>query len=226
MEACPNPYTRDALTGVPALTLHNPWGLAIARYGKDVENRGWAPPPGVTRLFIHAGKDFDSTGLALLRRYGHDDALAHVVPSAIVAVADLEQVCRVALNSRRRCSCGRWAFAGQAHWRLTNVHALPSPVPCRGRQRLWHPAGAILDAVAESLARLALIPLTCNGRRLDDKGRPVGDRHGAQLDPRSGETADELDRRARVVGWKVGPRPEAGAPPDAMCPRCGRGSNE
>lgn len=41
-----------------ALTLLNPWAQAIAYWGKDVENRTWAPPASLVgeRIAIHAGK--------------------------------------------------------------------------------------------------------------------------------------------------------------------------
>lgn len=215
-----NPYSRQSLAGVPALTLLNPWGLAITRYGKNVENRGWPPPPNLTRFLIHAGKGSDPDGMAHLRSVGYEDALAHVVPSAIVAVADLNGCCRLAVRGRD-CPCGRWAAARQFHWKLTNVVPLPEPVPCRGAQRLWRPAPDVIDAVAEALGLVHWDPLVCAGRRVDDRGRPVGDPHGARFDPRPGETYPAMELRARIYGWKIGPRPADGSAPDAMCPGCG-----
>lgn len=216
-------YTREGLAGVSALTLRNPWGLAITRYGKDVENRSWRPPADTTRLFIHAGKAWDPDGLPFLRQFGYEDgALTHVVPSAIVAVADLVGVCSTWSTSfgyERECTCASpWAVRGRVHWHLSNVVPLPAPVPCPGRQRLWIPAPDILDGVAASLASLAWAPLVC--RRVDGRGRAVGDPHGLEYQPEPGETYAAMELRARMERWKVGPRPADGSSPDAMCPGC------
>lgn len=223
----PDQYTRQGLEGVPALTLFNPWALAIARYGKDPENRPWPPPPRVTRLLVHAGKAWDPAGLPFLRGIGHPDALAHVAPSAIVAVVDVVGVCGKAIDTDRPCGCPpRWARPGQYHWRLANPVALPAPVSCRGRQRLWRPDPATLRGVAASLALLAWEPLVCRGRRATGDGRPVGDPHGVTCRPGPGETPAALELRARMDGWKIGPRPADGSAPDAMCPSCAQPSPE
>lgn len=217
-----NPYTRPELIGVPALTLLNPWGLAITRLGKTIENRTWAPS-GATRLFIHAGKGDDEAGYEhLVRKVGqrYDQLEAWVVRSAIVAVADLVAVCHVA-ETGMRCNCPPlWAAPGQVHWRLTDVTPLPEPVPCRGRQRLWYPERDTLDAVAASLALVEWEPLVCQGRRVDGHGRAQGSPCGNVFSPARGETYRSLEQRARTQGWKVAARGEAGPMPDAMCRDC------
>jgi hypothetical protein len=139
---------RFDLTGVPALTLRNPWAHLIAHYGKDVENRSWMPHEGVWRLLIHAGKGFDR--LPDFMRTG-DWGDPHTC--AIVAVADLAFACNA---SRWRdtvvCGCGEWAQPSQCHWNLVNVRALPEPVPAVGRQGLWRPSADVRAAIEKQLA--------------------------------------------------------------------------
>jgi hypothetical protein len=76
-----------------------------------------------------------------------------VVTSAIVAVADLAFACDTSRwTNHIACPCGQWAMPGQCHWNLTNVRALPEPVPCRGRQGLWRPDETVRVAVEQQLA--------------------------------------------------------------------------
>lgn len=140
---------------LPALTLHQPWAYAIAHCGKDVENRTWPAPESVNQIMIHAGKAWDAAGMGRLRDLGCDITTAVTVTSAVVAVADLMWVCDAA-HRRVSCGCGAWAVAGQYHWRLGNVRALPVPVPCRGFQRLWWPAAEVQVGVRAQLAAAVL----------------------------------------------------------------------
>lgn len=137
------------LTGVPALTVRQPWAHAIAYCGKDVENRCWTLPDHVTRILVHAGKVSDPDGWATIRAFGFGLADIHpagVPQSAIVAVANVAYVCDAGPR-RAPCGCGRWAADGQYHWRLGTVWTLAKPVPCKGRQRLWYPAADVLHQV-------------------------------------------------------------------------------
>lgn len=145
-----------------ALTLRPPWGYAIARLGKRIENRDW-PPPAAARgklLAIHAGKMpalgrdgaqwqeirdaldwMEGRGIALpeallvghLARYG----------SAVVAVATLAGVVTE--------SSDPW-FVGRFGWQLADVLALPEPVACRGAQKLWTLPVDVEARVLEQLA--------------------------------------------------------------------------
>lgn len=142
------------LTGVPALTLHQPWAHAIARLGKRVENRCWAAPEHVTRILIHAGKADSRHGWVTLRQFGFFVRPELVVASAIVAIADLTGVCDTALDGGP-CPCSMWAASGQYHWRLGTVWTLARPVPCAGRQRLWYPTPDVLRQVQAAGAEVA-----------------------------------------------------------------------
>lgn len=139
--------TAADLAGVPALTLKNPWSLAIPSHGKNVENRGWGPPDHVDRILIHAGKAWDPwpAMVSVVDR-------AAVATSAIVAVADIAHACDSSLNAHAlRCGCGPWAMPGQWHWVLANVLALPEPVPATGKLGLWRPDQPTLRTVAAQL---------------------------------------------------------------------------
>jgi hypothetical protein len=150
---------REYLIGVPALTIKNPWPVAICHpveaVAKRIENRPWPAPVSVSTVLIHAGAGYDPFGVQFLRlRAGIDPSTA--VPSAIVAVADIAYCCDASrYTDTVVCGCGTWAAAGQYHWRLANVRVLPFPVPCKGAQKLWHPKPAVVDAVARQLAVIA-----------------------------------------------------------------------
>ncbi len=141
------------LTGVPALTLKNPWGHLVAHHGKNIENRGWMPPESVWRLLIHAGKGWDRGPIADEWR----DSLTPIATSAIVAVADVAYACNTSQWADEVCcGCGEWAQPGQCHWALINVRAIPVPVPCDGALRLWRPAPPVVAQVEEQLGAVAL----------------------------------------------------------------------
>lgn len=122
-----------------ALTVRQPYAWAIASGHKRVENRsrpvGYRGP-----LAIHAGLRIDGADVAKVRAIiGHpaaDSALSSLTTGAIVAVAWLSD-CHPAAGC-----CGPWgtdAYNNKRahHLVLTDVEALPGPVPCRGALGLW-----------------------------------------------------------------------------------------
>lgn len=130
-----------------ALSIKQPWAGAIARLGKDVENRSWTTCQRGP-FAVHA-----SVGMG--RRLFVEDAVGRVaelsgrpagevwplteVRGAVVAVARLNGVCAESRSTRAlHCSCGVWAVPGQFHFRLTDVVPLAAPVPVTGRLGLWH----------------------------------------------------------------------------------------
>lgn len=138
-----------------AITVRQPWAYAIARLGKNVENRSW-PVNYRGTLAVHAGAAWDgddaqSTVAFTARRSYADVDPARSQRSVIVAVVDLVGVCCVGLDGRG-CDCGPWAISGQCHWRLTNPRPLAEPVPCTGRLGLWDltPAGEVYPSAVES----------------------------------------------------------------------------
>lgn len=115
-----------------ALTLKRPWPLAIARLGKDVENRTWSTSYRGP-LWIHAGKAWDASAIPWMESKGlltpdfpRDDS-EH--PSGVL-VASCELVgVRTAVTSRW------WNGAGYA-WMLRDAREIPHE-PVRGAQGLW-----------------------------------------------------------------------------------------
>jgi hypothetical protein len=131
------------LAPIRGLTLIRPWGWAIAHAGKDVENRTWEPPRGAVGgwLAIHSGEKYDQESADWMR----DELELDDVPvkradpaGVIVAVAQLAEVVTE--------SASEW-WAGPFGWRLENVTALPSPVPCKGALGLWKLPVPVLTAV-------------------------------------------------------------------------------
>ncbi len=153
-----------------ALTLWPEWAYAVAKLGKDVENRSWAPPPYVfrKRIAIHGGTSIGGrssakTGFALTavramtdvaEICGHDQArLRSITPGVIseegcgiVAIATIAGVWRSPQPER-------WYVGDNLHgWLLEDVIALPRPVKCSGAQGLWRIPPDVLARVREQLA--------------------------------------------------------------------------
>jgi hypothetical protein len=145
-----------------ALTLIQPWATAIACWGKDVENRSWAPPTSLLgqRFAIHAGKGRELDAFALFVRARGIESRGMVfdqLPSgAVVATVRLAATVKVfdegplrgvrimgeANRDRDRTSnqaamSSPW-LVGQWGWVLDEVRLLAEPVPCPGFQRLWN----------------------------------------------------------------------------------------
>ena len=160
--------------GMRALTLHRPWSFAVAHLQKDVENRGWRTNyRGL--LAIHAGKTWDWPAAEMIERIigqglfvpwedeRHPDAW-----KGIIAVANLTgcHEARPETHSfddvyRAACCYSPWAqkHLGTWHWVLADVHPLPTPVACKGRQGLW-----TLPADVEREVRAQMEAGTCAGK--------------------------------------------------------------
>lgn len=132
-----------------ALTIKQPWAWAIARGLKVIENRDWKPTARAMGQWvaIHAGKSFDRKGwdefaqiMASIHQPQPDSADFQY--GAVIAVARLHEV--VAQSD------DPW-FSGEFGWVLTDIQALPEPVPCRGALGLWQ-----LPAEVESAVRLKM----------------------------------------------------------------------
>lgn len=127
-----------------ALTLLNPWAQAIAYWGKDLENRTWAPPESLIgeRIAIHAGK-MPLSGAAL-------DDVQHVVDQLATSIIHLPEpvsvgwflqrssavLCTAVVGRPVRESKSRW-FIGPLGWPLRDIVRMNGPVPCSGAQGLW-----------------------------------------------------------------------------------------
>lgn len=148
-----------------AITLIQPWSYAVAHLGKPVENRTWCPPRQVVgqRIAIHAGKklDEDACVTVALRLMGQPQDLPDTfVHGAVEAVATLAGFVVVENGHARafgradvRLMNSAW-WVGPVGWHLTDVVALPKPVPCRGAQGLWTLTDDVEADVREQMARV------------------------------------------------------------------------
>ena len=134
-----------------ALTLKHPWPFAVARLGKDVENRTWRPRGlSVGQWFIiHGGAQPTSKGQAvaiyqeavlLIAEHGRISAFReHSATDILDDVLDCSGVvaaCKFGGVVTDPASGGDW-FEGPIGWRLTDVFVLPEPIACKGAQGLW-----------------------------------------------------------------------------------------
>lgn len=119
-----------------ALTIRQPWSGAIAHQTKRVENRTWKLPAKHegARILIHAGAQRDRNAIV----YGPNLD----VYSAVVAVATITG-CHWAEQDR---PCGPWSEDDVYHWTLTDVIALPEPVPAKGALGFWTPDEETVNA--------------------------------------------------------------------------------
>lgn len=145
---------------IRGLTLTHPWAYAIARLGKDIENRTWRPEQkgGKVGMFlaIHGGVvPGKNTGkreearmdlAAALGMAGLEEKVGEKATLRLRMGFEVEgeeayftpgivAVARLAGVSQGSRSV--WAASGQHHWQLADVVALPEAVPHRGAQGLW-----------------------------------------------------------------------------------------
>lgn len=125
-----------------ALTIWQPWTWAICHAGKRIENRVWAPPPSMIgrRLAIHAAVKADTLDAFEAVRDNCPEELARSFDSADLPMGSVVAVARLfgIVRSRpgRSSSQVVW-WAGLIGWELSDLVVLPTPVPCKGRQKLW-----------------------------------------------------------------------------------------
>ena len=169
-----------------ALTVLQPFASAIARFGKNVENRTWLPGarlPVGGWLAIHAGlRDYPGAYTVDFRAW-----LAFVagpnLPAEAVSVAEskvsagtwrervvlaaylaalphgaIVAVARVAAFSDPAARASPWAVPEQEPWRFDRVFALPDPVPCKGAQGLWRVPDDVAARVRAQWTPFALAP--------------------------------------------------------------------
>ena len=156
------------MSEIRALTVRQPWAHMIAHGGKSIENRSRQTHyRGL--LAIHAGVrsgwDADAEASSLVRqawsswarsstnRAGHpvrlDRKTDHVAFGAVIAIANLSGCHRASTQSP--CGCSPWGEANQWHWELSDVRALPHPVPCRGKLSLWRLPPDVETAVLDQV---------------------------------------------------------------------------
>jgi hypothetical protein len=141
---------------VQAISVRQPLAWAIARGHRPLSNQ---PLPTCHRgpLLVHASMRIDLNCCELIRTAGWDPRDPLSALGAVIAVAELSDVCsagaqEIAGTGITRCDCGPWAEPGAHHWRLADVRPLPRPIVTIGRPGLWDPPPALVNDV---LARLA-----------------------------------------------------------------------
>jgi hypothetical protein len=166
-----NLLTPETKLTMPALTLWQPWASLIALGAKQVETRSW-PTSYRGDIAIHAAtrwtKEEAETCLnepfwSVLTDGGFTSPFKESLPfGSIVAVAALVGCWS---TGRRPVSPYPWvttltpqerAFGDYSHsrygWLLESIRPLPSPIPCRGFQQLWHLPEDVDAAVRAGLA--------------------------------------------------------------------------
>ena len=147
-----------------AITLHQPWATLIALGIKTVETRSWPAPERLLGqvIAVHAGRRVVRRPGEVIERELRDrlaeDWTRTIPTGAVVATATLAgmtQVDYVDLTSGHavhevgtetgcavgveRTSIDPWGdfSSGRWLWFLTDVEALPEPVPAVGHQGFW-----------------------------------------------------------------------------------------
>lgn len=137
-----------------ALTLRPQWAYAVARLGKDVENRTWPLPARMhgQRIAIHAAAaaptraEMDDYVRCTRFQTVNDDWKWHDpsidrMRGAIVALATVWPLApQSAMPEEVYWTIGgsKWTLPEIAYqWALTDVQPLAPPVPCRGAQGFW-----------------------------------------------------------------------------------------
>ena len=157
-----------------ALTLIQPWGGLVAASVKLVENR---PRSMIRRedfgvpFAVHAGVKLDPAVYDRIKEIeptlfiGADQQpwyrLSRIT-RAVIAVATVHDVGFIDGWSRASIEdlCAARGMPEQARWMfgpvvylLRDIRALPTPVPCPGRQPFWRLPGSVERAVTKQLGR-------------------------------------------------------------------------
>ena len=132
---------------VKALSLWQPWASLIADGAKQIETRSWSTAYRGS-IAIHAAKRWTPEQNDLCQQEPFRGCLLEAgfanwtdIPlGCVVGIADLIDVVPteaiVAELSEQEKAFGNYE-RGRYGWMLTNIRALPTPIPVRGRQGLW-----------------------------------------------------------------------------------------
>ena len=144
-----------------ALSLWQPWAEAIARLGKEVENRPRPPPASLVGdlLAIQASLKVDAVreardAAALRAQTGRPLDPATLPRGALVALVRV-----VGLYAPDRSPPSPWWMGPQTWdgkpnraWALEGARALPTPIPQKGHQGVWALPLDVSDALWQALA--------------------------------------------------------------------------
>lgn len=150
-----------------ALTLWRPWPWAIFHGGpnsKRIENRPWTYPEKMINqvIALHAGLQFDERALAFIanrveKPFGANSPVFTPFeqskhPIGVIGVATLRGWVESAAHADQFMTGQSVWFSGPFAWLLSDVRALPKPVPCKGFQKLWNLPTDVERQVLEQLA--------------------------------------------------------------------------
>jgi len=137
-----------------AITLRSPWAWCVCYLGKSVENRGWAPSraelaPG-ERFAIHASKLSPLREIQTAFDWMLDKELVRVgqIPTMDELRRQSSSIVAVAAYAGAKTTHESGWFVGRFGWTWSELLVLPTPVPCRGFQKLW-----TMSADIETLVR-------------------------------------------------------------------------
>lgn len=129
-----------------ALSVQQPWPWLIFYGAKDIENRTWAPPPGLVgqRFAIHASKRRQPLEpldiMADVMGWGVEEfwepkipQLAELPLGVLLGTVRLAGVTRDGRVGDRK---SKW-FSGPFGWMIPDPKPLAEPIPCRGSLGLW-----------------------------------------------------------------------------------------
>lgn len=126
-----------------ALTLDNPWALLMALNLKRIETRGW-PTRYRGELAIHAGKRSDLDAISrfarrIIEATPQGEPLPSMEEGHILCVVNLFdcQSAQAMFPEDDELLFGDFS-PGRYGWMMKDVRRLATPVPCRGRQRIWN----------------------------------------------------------------------------------------
>jgi hypothetical protein len=154
---------------VKALSIKQPWALAIMRFGKDIENRDW-PSSRRGRIAIHASKsmtrdEYDEFYFFIRQQDGLWNAV-----SGLPSFGRLKTMFAFGaiLGTVEIVDCVKehsspW-FVGDYGFVLSNPQTLSTPIPCRGQLGFWD----VPDEHEQALWALGN-PATTSGDIRDDE---------------------------------------------------------
>lgn len=142
-----------------SLSLRSPWGRAVLRWGKDVENRDWKalPKNAPRQVLLHSSLWFDDEEIAMLARSLADDGLVpeegpitlRQFRDQLGGIIGRVNIVGVQRNGAPGSKASRWAEEGMVGLLLAEPVEAPTFVPWPGELGFFEvDSGAYRDALA------------------------------------------------------------------------------
>lgn len=136
-----------------ALTLIQPWATLIMHFGKDLENRDWAPSPTLLRpgqkFLVHAGAKEDKSDVAWARRQVPGfEPYYREAPLPRMAILGSVRFTGVHTSAPQPPQSAFWWSGCKFGWGLSDAKAFENPIEnVRGALGLWRMPESILDRI-------------------------------------------------------------------------------